>query len=75
MTIEVIVKTHSRESKVTFKDNIYYVYTKSPAKEGKANKEVIKLLSKYFDIPKTNISIKRGLKYKKKVIQFEDRAF
>jgi len=72
MTIEVIVKTNSKESKVVCKENAYYVYTKSPAREGKANEEVIKLLSKHFDIPKSIISIKQGFKYRRKIIQIKE---
>jgi len=72
MTIEVVVKTNSKESKVVIKGNVYCVYTKSPAKEGKANEEVIELLSKHFDIPKSTISIKQGFKYRRKIIQIKE---
>lgn len=72
MFLEISVKSNSKESKVICKDNIYYIYTKSPAKEGKANKEIVKLLSEYLDIPKSNISFKRGLKSKKKVIEIQE---
>jgi len=68
MNIEVIVKTNSKESKVVVKDTVYYIYTKSSAKEGKANKEVVEIISEYLGIPKSSISIKRGLKSKKKII-------
>jgi len=72
MTIEVVVKTNSKESKVVIKGNVYYVYTKSPAREGKANKEVLKLLSKYFDLPKSYFFIKQGFKYRRKIIQIKE---
>lgn len=67
--IEVIVKTNSKENKIIFKDSVYHVYTKSPAKEGKANKEIIDLLSKYMDIPKSSIVIELGIKSKYKVVR------
>lgn len=67
--LHVTVKTNSKENKVIFKDNIYFVYTKSPAKEGKANESVISLLSEYLDIPKSNIYIKKGLKSKNKLVE------
>ncbi len=45
---------------------IYKVYLKKPAKDNKANIELIKLLSKYF---KSQIRIIKGLKNRKKVIE------
>ena len=67
--LHIIVKANSKENKVVFKDDIYHVYTKSPAKEGKANDEVISLLSDYLDISKGNINIKKGLKSKSKWVE------
>lgn len=67
--LHIIVKTNSKESKVVFENGIYYVYTKSPAKENKANDEVIFLLSKYLDIPKISVNIKRGKKSKSKWVE------
>ncbi len=72
MKISAIVKTNSKESKIFIKDDIYYIYTKSPAKENKANIEVVRLLSEYFDIPKSNIDIKKGLKSKSKIVEICD---
>lgn len=72
MLLEIFVKSNSKESKVICKNNIYYIYTKSPAKEGKANKEIVKLLSKYLDMPKSNIFIKKGLKSKIKLIEVKE---
>jgi uncharacterized protein YggU (UPF0235/DUF167 family) len=69
MVVEIKVKTNSKESKVEVKDNIYYVYTKSPAKENKANIEVIDLMAEYLNISKRNICIKRGIKSKKKILE------
>ena len=69
MKIELNVKTNSKESKVVFEGDVYYLYVKSSAREGKANREMIKLLSEYFDIPKGNISIKSGQRYRKKVVE------
>ena len=67
--LHILTKTNSKESKVVFEDGIYYVYTKSPAKEGKANDEVVSLLSKYLGIPKGNIDIKKGKKSKSKWVE------
>ncbi len=67
--LHIIVKANSKESKVIFKDGIYHVYTKFPAKEGKANDAIVSLLSEYLDIPKGNIEIKKGLKSKSKWVE------
>ena len=70
--IKVKVKIGSQKEKVIKEDNIYYVYTNSPARDNKANISVIELLSEYLDIPKSCISIKRGHKSKVKFIEIED---
>jgi hypothetical protein len=41
-------------------DGDLLVYTNQPAVDGKANKAIIELLAKYYDLPKTNIEIVRG---------------
>lgn len=45
------------------------VYTTAPANENKANISIIKLLSKYFKIPKSAIIISKGEKNKIKTIE------
>lgn len=67
--LHILVKTNSKDSKVVFENDIYHVYTKSPAKEGKANDEVISLLSEYLDIPKGSVNIKNGKKSKSKLVE------
>jgi len=41
----------------------------APASKGKANKRLLKILSDYFNVPKSNISIKKGLKSRNKVVE------
>ncbi len=67
-TINVKVKISSKKESVKYEDDIYTVYTNTPAKENKANISVISLLSKHLNIPKRNISIKKGLKSRNKVL-------
>jgi hypothetical protein len=69
--LKVRVKIQSKKEYVDFKDGIYYVYTNSPARDNRANISVIELLSKHLDIPKSYISIKKGLKSKNKVIEID----
>lgn len=66
--IKVHVKPNSLKSQVEYDENngIYLVYVKSPADKNKANKELIKLLSKHF---KKKVMIKSGLKSKIKYVE------
>jgi len=44
------------------------VRVKAPPKEGKANEELIKVLSEYFSVPKSRISIARGETGRNKIV-------
>ncbi len=70
MIIRVNVKFEKRKERVEkIKEGVFNVYIKSPPKEGKANKEVIKELGRYFNRSEEEIKIIRGKKEKKKTIQ------
>ena len=72
MRISVRVKPNSKEDRVEkLNDAEYSMRVKAAPKEGKANEAVIKILSGYFDIPKSRISISRGLKGKVKIIDIK----
>ena len=45
------------------------VKVNAPAKEGKANKKLVEILSKHFSKPKSSIRIVKGLTSKNKVIE------
>lgn len=73
MKIKAKVKPNSKESKINIKEDmfgnkVYEIRVKSPPKEGKANKEMLEILSNYFDVPKSHIKIKSGLTSRNKVI-------
>jgi hypothetical protein len=70
--LEVKVKTRSKKNRVEEKEGEITIFTKAPARDNKANFAVINLLSDYFNIPKRNISIKHGLKSKRKTICIVD---
>jgi len=70
MKISVIVKTNAKENKVErINEKEFKIFVKEPAKEGKANKAIIKLLTEYFNVSRLKINIVLGLKSKKKVIE------
>ena len=50
-------------------DGSYLVKVLSPAREGKANKELIDLLANYFRIPKSRIEIISGAKSRSKIVE------
>ncbi|MDD5136555.1 MAG: DUF167 domain-containing protein [Candidatus Omnitrophica bacterium] len=67
--ISVKVKPGSKQDSVEAAgEGQYTVRVKERAIEGRANDAVIRLLSEYFDVPKSSISIVRGIKGKLKMI-------
>ena len=69
MKISIRVKPNSKQDLVELiGENQYNVRVKEKAIEGRANNAVIKILSKHFGLPKSNISVVIGLKSKNKVI-------
>ena len=70
MRITIRLKPGSKEEKVEKTgENEFSVRVNQPAREGKANHRLIELLSEYFDIPKSRISILRGHKARNKVLE------
>ncbi|OGF47058.1 MAG: hypothetical protein A2452_09595 [Candidatus Firestonebacteria bacterium RIFOXYC2_FULL_39_67] len=73
MKIEVLVKPGSSKEKLEKTgDNRYTVWVHEPPIENKANLAVIKQLSKYFDVPKSYISILHGSKGRKKLFTIDE---
>ncbi|MEX2017537.1 MAG: DUF167 family protein, partial [Candidatus Pacearchaeota archaeon] len=66
MIIKVKVKSNSEKQDIIKEDEGYLVYVKSPAENGKANLELLKLLKKHF---KKEIKIKAGKTSRNKVIE------
>lgn len=48
------------------------VYVREPAVEGRANKAVVELLAKYFEVPKSHIQIISGHKSKQKRFKIQN---
>ena len=71
MLIHAKIKTGSKKSQVIFlnKDNLYSVSTVSSAFRDEANKEIIKLVANYFDLPKSLVTIVSGRKSALKTIK------
>lgn len=72
MKIFIKVYPNSKEEKVTKKDDGgFNVRVKAQAQEGKANKAVINILSKYFKVSKSFVIIKAGHSSKNKIIEIK----
>ena len=68
----VKVKPNSQQQKIEeLADGSLIVHLKSPPIDGKANEELIKLLAKKFDVPKSSITIKSGVTSRKKLITID----
>jgi uncharacterized protein len=66
----VQVKFNS-SGRIELNDNEIMMSIKSEPKHGKANKEMIKKISKFFVVPDNNIHIISGLTSRKKVIEIQ----
>lgn len=73
MKIQVKVKPGSKNEEVTQKGDILIVTTKEPPKEGRANRQVIKLLAKHFKVPQNQVKLIRGPKKRDKVVEIVER--
>ena len=70
MLISVRVSVNAKEAKLTKIDESNYdVKIDERAIEGRANKRLIEILSKYFAVPKSRIIIVKGTKSKEKLIE------
>ena len=68
MKIRVKVVPNSKIEGVIKEDYGFLVRVKEPAKEGKANRAVIKLLADYFGVPQRQVAISSGFGSRNKVI-------
>ena len=62
------VTPHAKQNKVVENDGVLRVYTTVAPENGRANEAVVKLLSEYFDVPKSSIKILRGLTGRDKTV-------
>jgi len=74
MDIQVRVMPNAKKVKITRQDKKFKIYLISAPSKGKANKELIKVLSCYFNIPKSYISILKGETSRDKMIRIREDA-
>ncbi len=72
MQKRVKVKPNSKLNKIVEEDDgSLTIKLKSPPVDGKANQELIKVLSKKFGVPKSYICIKSGASSRQKLIEID----
>jgi len=74
MRVHVRVIPKASKVKVCSFNQGLKVYLNSPAAEGRANKELIEVLSAYYNKKKYNISILKGKKNRDKVIEISETS-
>ncbi len=73
MKLSIIIKPNSTKGPLVevTDDGSLVVYIREIAADGKANEDLIKLLAKHFNVPKTHITILRGHTSKHKIIEIQ----
>lgn len=72
MKIFVKAKARSRIEKVVQLEATHFLISvKEPAKEGKANGAILKVLARHLGISKSNIRLIKGETFKEKVFQID----
>jgi uncharacterized protein len=70
LLIHVRVTPNAKEARVTkLSESDFEVKVDEKAENGKANKRLLEILSIYFDIPKSRISVIKGNKSRDKVVE------
>lgn len=69
MLINIKVRPCKNTNKIEIKKNYFIASLTEKPEKGKANKALIKLLSDFFNIPKQNINILKGLTKRHKLIE------
>ena len=70
MLLRVKVKPNSRSVSVEkLEEGVLKVCLKSPPVDGKANAELVDVLSDFFEVPKSNIILKAGKSSREKLVE------
>jgi uncharacterized protein (TIGR00251 family) len=72
-TIQVTVKPNARASELEeLEDGTWLARLKAPPVDGKANAELVALVSRRFRQPKSRVAIKRGTTGRVKLVTVDD---
>jgi uncharacterized protein len=68
--VSVQVKAPSRKQSITkISQQEYQIAVQAAPVAGKANKEVIELLARYFSVPQSSVKVLRGQSSRKKLVE------
>lgn len=66
-----VLPRSSRNEIISLPDGSYKIKLTAPPIDGEANEELIKLLSREWDIPRSNITLVKGMRGKRKVVEID----
>lgn len=70
--LEVKVKPNARVSQLSLSDaGVWFAELRSPPTDGKANAELIDLVARHLNVPRSAVSIKRGASSRLKLLKIE----
>ncbi|MEE9167471.1 MAG: DUF167 domain-containing protein [Candidatus Neomarinimicrobiota bacterium] len=71
-TLKVKVKPNARENRLEeLSEGTWYAKVKARPIKGKANKELVALIARHFNLRKSQVSIKSGASGRVKMVQLE----
>ena len=68
MKVNVKITPNAKKPSIVEEQGFIKVKVSTPAKEGKANKSLIKMLAEYFSVPKSRVIILKGENSRNKVV-------
>ena len=71
MLIKVIAKPGRKNAKSVWKEGQLVVSVKAPAKEGKANQELVRTLATLFGVSRSQVQIRTGLTGRQKIVRVD----
>ncbi|MBM3252785.1 MAG: DUF167 domain-containing protein [Candidatus Omnitrophica bacterium] len=72
MIVNIKVVAGAKKNLIKKENDYLKAYVNAPAIEGRANKALVELLSRYFGIKKDKISIIRGLHSSRKSVEIKE---
>lgn len=73
MRLRIKVKPNARTEKFEEQpDGSWVAWVKAPPVDGKANEELIRLIARHFDLPRSKITIRSGAGGRMKTVDVED---
>jgi len=74
MTLFVRIKPNQRFNKLEKINEEWHIRLKAPAVDGKANDRLIVFLAELLEIPKADITLKRGHRSRMKYLEIEEES-